>query len=291
VESEAGSPAARLVDATRSKGGHLMQWPRGIRVLTLVVVLALVAAACGGDDGGSDDATTTTASSAGSDGEENATTTTAAPATTTTEAVVSGDSDSAWCRGLREASEETAGPGALDIMTATPEELGQAFEAVRDTFAEAADSAPPEIAGDVDVLLAFFETFVDKGNAAEWNLLALASDPEFAATFEDPSFEQAANRVDAYSREVCGVDFSTFADAGTAPPAPGGGDADEDDPVSIVLGTLGIPRALFTDEQIECVTEELGEEFVASVTPDWVPTPEAVEALAAAVDACDLDLG
>lgn len=266
----------------------------GNSVLALVVALVLVAAACGGDDGGSDDTTTTTtaaaASGGGSDGGDDTTTTTVAAATTTTEVSVSGDSDSTWCRGLRQASEETAGPGAIDFLTATPEELGEAFEAVRNAFAEAADSAPSEIADDVDVLLTFFELFVEKGNAADWNFLALANDPDFASTFEDPTFAQAAERVDAYSRDVCGVDFSTFADAGSAPAPPGGG-TDADDPVSIVLGTIGIPRALFTDEQIACVTEELGEEFVASVTPDWVATAEALEALIVAVEACEIDLG
>jgi hypothetical protein len=265
-----------------------MRWLRATRVLALILALALIATACGGDDGGSGDTTTTTAS-ASSDGDGDTTTTTPAPTTTTADVSVSGDSDSAWCRGLRQASEETAGPGAIDLLTATPEELGRAFEAVLDTFTEAADSAPPEIADDVDVLLTFFAAMVEKGRDADWNLLALANDPEFGATVDDPAFEQAANRVDAYSRDVCGVDFSTFADAGGAPTTPGGGD--EEDPVSIVLGALGIPRALFTDEQIACVTEELGEEFVASVTPGWVATPEALEALLVAVDACEIELG
>jgi len=263
----------------------------GIRVLVLVLALVLVATACGGGD--SDDTTTTTAaaSDGGSDGGSN-TTTTAADTTTTTEASVSGDSDSTWCRELRRVSEETEGPGAINFLTATPDELQETFEAVLGAFTEAADSAPPEIADDVDVLLAAYESFVEKGNEVEWNLLALADDPDFAATFEDPAIEQAADRIDAYGRDVCGVDFSSFADAGgAAPPPPGGGDADADDPVSIVLSTIGIPRALFTDEQIECVTDELGEEFVASVTPGWVATPEALEALLAAVDACEIDLG
>ena len=266
-----------------------MQRLRGIRVLALVLALALVATACGGGD--SEDTTTTTAapSGAGGDGGDDTTTTTAAPTTTTTEVSVSGDSDSEWCRELRRVSEETGGPGDIDFLTATPEELGRAFETVLDAFSEAADSAPPEIADDVDIMVDAYAAFVEKGQQADWNLLTLANDPEFAATFDDPAIEMAADRMDAYGREVCGVDFSTLADTGAAPPGPGGGDAGTDDPVSIVLGTIGIPRALFTDEQIECVTDALGEEFVASVTPDWVPTPEAIQALLAAVDACEIE--
>lgn len=264
---------------------------RLIRILIVVTALALIATACGGDDGGSDDATPTTAASSNSDGGADTTTTTAAATTTTTEVSVSGDSDSTWCRELRRVSEENASPGDLNFMTATPEEIKEAFETVLATFEEAADSAPPEIEDDVQVLLAAYGTFVAKGNEAGWNLLAMGNDPEFQAAFDDPAIEQAADRIDAYARDVCGVDFSTLADAGGPPTAPGGGEADDDDPVSIVLGALQIPRALFTDEQIECITEELGEEFVASVTPDWVPTPAAIEALLAAVDACGIELG
>lgn len=271
-----------------------MQRLRGIRVLALVMALAMITTACGGSD--SEDTTTTAAAASGGgddggDGGDDTTTTTTAPTTTTTEVSVSGDGDSDWCRELRRVSEETEGPGDIDILTATPEELGRAFETVLDAFSEAADSAPSEIADDVDVLVNAYATFVEKGKEANWNLLALANDPDFAATFDDPAIEQAGDRIDAYGRDVCGVDFSTLADTSGAPPGPGGGDGSDDDPVSIVLSTIGIPRALFTDEQIECVTEELGEEFVASVTPGWVATPAAIEALLAAVDACEIELG
>ena len=122
-------------------------------------------------------------------------------------------------------------------------------------------------------------------------LSVMADDPEFAGAFDNPTVTQAANRVDAYIREVCGVDFTTLGDGGTATPPAGGGDVDADDPVGIVLNALQLPPSLFSEEQIACITDELGEEFVDSVTPDWTPTPEALDALFTAVEACGISLG
>jgi hypothetical protein len=261
-----------------------MQWLRGIRVLALVLALALVATGCGGDDAGSDDATTTTAST--SDGDGQTTTTTAA--TTTTEAEsMSGDSGSEWCDRMRLAAE---GEGALDFDTlSTPAEFQEAFEAGLELFEEAADIAPREIDEDVDTLLEMFRVFVDVGTRAEWAPLAMFQDPELLAAADDPALEAASDRIDAYNRDVCGVDFETFVESESDVPLPT--EPASDDPVEILLGAFGLPPGFFPEEDIECMREELGPEFEAKVTPDYVPTTEDVALLGMALEACEISLG
>lgn len=261
---------------------------RRSRVSALLVALALLAGACGGGD--SEDATTTTTSApSGNDG--GTSDTTVAETTTTTAPDVSGDSDSAWCRELRRITEEDGGPSGIDFLTATPDELRENFESVLSSFREAEDLAPPEIEDDVSVMVEAYATFVSKGNEVGWSLNALVNDPEFLTTFDAPEIQAAADRMDAYSTDVCGVDFTTLAASpGTVGP-PDVGDIDADDPVGIVLGVLGLPRSLFSDDEVACVVEELGDEFVESITPEWTPTPDALDALFTAVEACGISLG
>lgn len=260
----------------------------GVRLIALLVALAMLAAGCGGGED-SDEATTTTTVAPGDAGNTD-TTVADATTTTTTQPEASGDGDSEWCRQLRIVSEEA--PPTFNFLTATADELRERFEGVLDSFMEAADIAPPEIEADVEVMVEAYGAFVARGNELEWSINALANDAEFAASFDDPAISAAADRMDAYSRDVCDVDFTALAGAPSSGPiGPGTGEVDEDDPVGIVLNALGLPRALFTDEQVACVVEELGEDFVESITPEWTPTAEAVEVLLAAVDACGIALG
>jgi len=264
-----------------------MRQQRWIRILTMVFALALLATACGGDDGESSATTTTTTSAAaggdGGEGDASSNDTT----TTTGAAPVSGDSGSSWCDQVRRASEEDS-PVDLNFLTASPAEIRASFEVLLGFFEDAAEIAPDEIDGDVDMVLAAYRLFVDKGNSANWDLFALAEDQEFISSFEDPALEEAANRIDAYNRDVCGVDFTTFmeSETGDAPP-----ETVSDDPVEILLNSFGLPVDLFPAEAIECMREELGAEFEAKVTPDYVPSTEDIELLIAAVDACGIDIG
>ena len=270
-----------------------MRTLRGYRVLTLVLALALLATACGGGD--SDDTTTTTAASSsdgGSDSGNETTTTTVAATTTTTEVSVSGDSDSTYCRRVRAADESDETPLDFSFFGKTPEELEAQFEANLEVFAEWVSIAPDDIKDAAQTVYNAYEAFVNRGNELLWDLEAMADDEVLNSGFDTPELDTASEVLDAYSRDVCGVDFTTIADpGGQAPPtSPGGGD-DETDAVSILLGSFGLPVDFFPEEAIECMRTELGPEFEAKITPDYVLTAEDTALLFAAIDACELNIG
>ena len=257
---------------------------RRYRFVAIIMTLALVAGACGGDDSGGDATTaaTTTTTTAAGEGDVAADTT-----TTTAAEPVSGDSGSVWCDRIRQAASE-ASPVDVNFLTATPAEIQAQFETTVGLFEEMAEIAPSEIDDDVDTVLAAYRRFVELGNEASWDLFALANNTEFAAAFEDPSIGAAADRMDAYNRDVCGVDFLSFAGPDSGPPP--GGEVD-DDPIAIALQAFQLPADLFSDEDIQCLRDEVGAEFEAGITPGWVPSPEETATLLAAVSACGITLG
>jgi len=264
-----------------------MFWIRRFRALTFVIALALVATACGGGgDEASDDPTTTTTTSPGDgggtdDGSSDPTT------TTTTAAPVSGDSDSSYCDRIRETTEGDQTGLDFNPLGKTPQEIQALFERNLEVFEDWEDQAPDEIKDDASVLVEAFRTIVERGNELEWNLQALVDDPVFNA-FDTAEVTAAADNLDAYTRDVCGVDFSTLGDPGSSP---GPGSDEPQDAVSILLGTFGIPAGFFSEDDIECLREGLGSEFEAKITPDYVLTPQDAELLAAAIEACDISLG
>ncbi len=258
---------------------------RRFRLIAVVLGLVLVASACGGGDSSSDTSTTATPTTAGGGGGD------AADTTTTTEAEpVAGDSGSTYCDLIRALEDEDAeSPISFNFLGMTPEQLEAQFETIIAVYEEWADIAPTEIEEDVNILFSAFRALFERAKALNWNLLALADDPEFIGTFEDPAFETAANNIDAYTRDVCGVEFTTTADPGSAgPPAttdPG------DDPIAIALNAFQLPAGLFSEDDIECLREEVGPEFEASITPGWIPGQEDIATLLAALDSCEIAPG
>lgn len=248
-------------------------------VILLAVVLSMIAAACGGGDSASDDGTTTTTTSdSGSTG--NDTTTTTEPER------ASGDSGSDYCERVRAAQDGEEDSLDFNLFGRTPAEIEAQFEANLEIFEGWRDLAPDAIKDDADVLLEAFRTIVDRGKELEWDLEAMAADEVFN-NFDEPAISQATANLDAYSRDVCGVDFSVSADPGTAPPS---GNGDEDDPITIALNFFQLPAGFFSEEDVQCLRDELGSEFEASITPGWVPTQDDINLLLDALDACEIGI-
>ncbi|MGI9648168.1 MAG: hypothetical protein ACR2OI_06580 [Acidimicrobiia bacterium] len=268
-----------------------MSWLRRLRALTFIMALALVATACGGggDDSGDDPTTTTTSagdgggSDGGSDGDGSSDPTTT---TTTAPPSVSGDSDSDYCDRVRQGFEEQSGLD-FNFIGKTPQEIQELFETNLRLFEEWQDHAPREIEDDAAVMVEAFRSIVERGNELEWDLQALASDPVFGA-LDTAEVEAAGDRLDAYSLEVCGVDFSELDGSGGDA---GPGSDEPQDAVTILLGTFGIPASFFSEEDIECLREELGPEFEAKITADYVLTPEDTALLGGALEACEISFG
>ncbi len=250
-----------------------------VRRFTLVaVVLALVAAACGS---GESEGTTTTTTTTIEAGPVAATTT-----STTQQEAPSGDSGSTYCERLRAIQDEgDESPLSFSFFNMTPAEIEAQFKQNLEIFEEWVEIVPSEIEDAAIVVLEAYKKFVARGNELGWNLEAMGNDPEFNASFDDAALTAAADRLDAYSRDVCGVEFSTDTD-------PGSGDGQtSDDPIAIVLNAFQLPASLFSEDDIECIRAEVGAEFEASITPDWVPSSEDIEVLLGAIDACGISLG
>jgi len=249
---------------------------RRFRFIAVLMALALVASACGGgdDDSSGGDATTTTAATPGGGGDV------AADTTTTTQAEpVSGDSGSTWCDRIREFEDPDDSPIDFNFFGLTPEQLEAQFETNVEVYEDWARTAPSEIEDDVNVFLDAFRLLVDRAEALDWSLLALADDPEFITAFDNPAFEAAADNIDAYNRDVCGVDVTSIADPGAGPPPADVGD----DPIAIALNAFNLPA--------DRLREAVGPEFEANITSDWIPTQEQIAALLAAIGACGITLG
>lgn len=254
---------------------------RRFRLIAAILALMLVASACGGDDSGGDAATTTTTASGSGDGAADAT-------TTTTEAEpVSGDSGSTYCDRIRAAQDGSEDGLDFNLLGKSPDEIKALFETNLRVFEDWRDLAPNEIQDDADVLLDAFRTIVERGNELDWDLETLVDDPVFNA-FDDAAVTAASNNLDAYSKDVCGVDLNTLADPGAGPPPP---DDAGDDPIAIALNAFSLPADLLSEDNIECLRDEVGPEFEAGIEPGWTPSAEEVTVLIAALDTCGITLG
>lgn len=246
--------------------------------LALAAVLALGACGGGDDDSSSDAPSATTAAVAEAPDETTAVTEAPAATEAPDPEPVSGDSGSEWCDGIR--SGEDSGIG-VDLFGATPEEIEAQFRQNVEAVERWESVAPPEIEDDVNLFADAFRTFVRLGEEADWDILAMAENPEFETAFDDPALDAASDRIDAYSRDVCGVDLGLGFDdggAGDAPPPPSGPPADQ---AEALLGLFGLPADFLTEETRACLNEGIAEAF-----PDGVP--EVIDAeSAAAFDALE----
>ncbi len=242
------------------------------RLVAAAMALTLVAGACGSDDEGelgsagtdaTDDAQTSTDDASDGDGDDDG-------------EAMTGDSGSDWCDAVRSAADGDASPLDFDVFTLTPDEIVARFNENMAELERWQDQAPPEIETQVGTLVGAFQTLNDKVNEAGGDLLSLGSDPEFLATFDAPELTAAADDIDAYSRDVCGVDLGVDlgGDAGapdvSVPPAGGGEDA-----ATQLLEQFGLPLGFLDDDQIACINDELATAFPDGLPDDLLQSEDA----------------
>lgn len=275
------------------------------RLLALMLVVGLIAAACGsGEDdegagGDGDSAATAETDIDDGDAQENAgpTEDDAEDPPTTDEddgdEPPSGDSGSAWCNAVREAQENPDdSPLSFDFFGKTPAQIEEQFNKNVEVIEDWADLAPNEIKGDVETIAAAFRRFVQFGNEADWDVIALSENPEFATAFDDPGIDQAGDRLDQYSRTVCGVDLNAGLDAGPSdqPPVP---EVSEDALlIDQLFEALGVGAAGFIPDEIKvCMNAQLlaSGAFPDGIGTGFTVTEEAFAVLDAAATACGFE--
>ncbi|MCP3976095.1 MAG: hypothetical protein GY720_16565 [bacterium] len=217
------------------------------RFIRITMVLTLVVAACGGSG---DDGTTTTVVAGGDSGSTTTTTTTTTSAPATVDPGSGSSTD--FCMFIEEYAENAD----ISPVTMTAAELEEIFRANLSAIEQAAQMAPPEIAGDVSLFATAFGGFIELLEENNFDFLAMGEaaldDPRLTA-LEDPELEAAGKRVEAF----CGFEDGDFIQT----PQAGGGDG----------GTGGLPgQSLPDDFPTDLVPP--GGEVVASVDLGGVGT-------------------
>ncbi len=201
-------------------------------------------------------------------------------------AAISGDSNSDWCEAVRAAADETDSPLDFDLIGLSPEEVEARLKGNLDELERWEATAPPDIETQVGTLVNGFRTFVSLGDEAGWDLFALASDPDFETAVDSDELSRAADDVEAYNREVCGVDSDLDLTDGGTPGEIDPGDAD--DMATIFLEQFGLPANFLTDEQLACMNEELAAAFADGMPEDLTLTPDNIEIFDTVGAACGI---
>ena len=151
-----------------------------------LAAILLVLAACSGDDQTSSPSTMSSSTTEG---------------TTTTVPEFTGDPDSPFCT-LVAAAEDNA---VLDPFEPglEPREVELRFRAMQLRFAEFAEAAPPELAGELADIVAALEDLDSVLAVADYDFTALAESGSDLSVFDDPRFAETAARIDAYRDQVC----------------------------------------------------------------------------------------
>jgi hypothetical protein len=152
------------------------------------------------------------------------------------------------------------------------------------------DMAPPEISSQVTTVADAFRTLVGRAEEANWDLAVLANDPDFFAAFDSPELGAAADDIDAYASDVCGVDLEAPVSDGASAPDASGSPAG-DDLASQFLAEFGLPSGFLTPDQLECVNAELEVAFPDGMPADFTLNEEAMTVFSDIGDACTLGLG
>jgi len=159
------------------------------RLITAFAVVALPFAlvACGGDDGGAVAGDSTVAP----DGSDAETVTTDTPLQATGE-----HADEEFCV-FQEGLNTTDSP--FDDPDATPDDYEAYFADVVDpALAKLAETAPPELKGQVDILVAGLGKVGEVLEANDWSIDAAFNDPELNALSQSEEYNAAGAAVDEY---------------------------------------------------------------------------------------------
>ncbi|MFQ5556536.1 MAG: hypothetical protein ACE5GB_03375 [Acidimicrobiales bacterium] len=124
---------------------------------------------------------------------------------------------------------------------------------------QAAAVAPGEIRDDVEVLVTGFRGMIDVLEEFDFDFTAIPSDDPRISALDDPRFDEASDRLDAF----CGIDSDEDeeTDGGTGLPGPQS-DAVRGAMVQALADSLGIDETL-----AGCLVDELGLDDPASIDP------------------------
>ncbi len=121
----------------------------------------------------------------------------------------SSDGDEAFCDSAA-ALTEVEDPFSDASGVSSPEEIEAAFEPFTTNLQAMADNAPDAISADMNLVNDQFSTMTDLMAEYDWDIFALSEDPAAVDAFEAMDSEDttvAADNVDTYVSENCGVDF------------------------------------------------------------------------------------
>jgi len=96
----------------------------------------------------------------------------------------------------------------LESGDATPEQIEEAYNDFDAAFDPVLESAPEEIATDLELVASKSREVMDAIAAADYDLEAMGQDPAneaLAAELQSAEFSAASDRVDAYAEEHCGI--------------------------------------------------------------------------------------
>lgn len=247
------------------------------RILMTVAVVLLVAAACGGDDSGSladaidaqdsgsdggssdDDSSDSSSDDAADDGGDDG-----------------GDDDEPGDFGAGSSSDFCnfnedieSGLDDLDIFGEV-DGVRNAFAQLRDNIDQAVGLAPSEIRDDVALLSEGIEAFVEVLEDYDYDFFAIPEDDPRLAALEDPQFDAASDRVNAF----CGFDDTDdFDSSGDGDDVPDLGIPD-DEARAIVI--QGLQTAFGWDAELaSCVVDELGLDDPSSIDSSVFGDPTA----------------
>jgi hypothetical protein len=220
------------------------------------LALAVVLTGCGDSDGESESAATVTTVTTGT-----------ASAEPDSGEPFTGDAGSAWCemaRDLDEGFDESEQLTSFDPAT-----LEDLYTRLSGDLSRAEEVAPDEIRADVTNVVGGVERIVDLLEGADWDLTQISASD--AAALDDPSLIGAAERIERYGIEVCGLEPDA------AEETPSGSSAQAEQAVIDALVGLGLD-----EEQARCLAQTI----VASggSTDDLLSDPQAL------ADQCGISL-
>ena len=168
--------------------GDLLHFRPVRRHLVLLAAASALVVACSGDDD-DDQAAAGTEAPARTDAAEGA--------------------GGGYCEALAAAEAVSAEhESILESGDATPEQIEAAYNDFNAVLDPALESAPEEIATDLELVLGKTREFIDAIAAADYDLEAMGQDPAneaLAAELQSAEFAAASDRVDAYGEEHCGI--------------------------------------------------------------------------------------
>lgn len=151
---------------------------RRFLTVSLLTSLAFVGVACGDDDGGGG----------------------------------GGGSASSFCDTVEDFKSASDESDSIFTGTELPDagDVEEIMTNAGDAVEEMMDNAPAEIADDVEMMGDATKRMIDAFEAADWDLMAVATDEDFAAIAEELDSEEltaASDRISAYVKDECGIDL------------------------------------------------------------------------------------